>query len=109
MRARLTSAVAVMHAICLGLSIPVWNSVFGDRTDSLPTSFLWAAFVFLFLTSGVTRKSWGIYFGSALEVFVLVLTWRFTELLILNIVFAALWFWAVRIGTKIDSDRNATS
>ncbi len=98
-----------MHAICLGLSIPVWNSVFGANRDALPTAMLWAAFVLFFLTSGITRKSWGIYFGTALEVFVLVLTWRFTELLLLNMIFAALWVWAVRIGTKIDSDRNASS
>jgi hypothetical protein len=105
MRARLTAAVAIMQAISLGLSIPVLNSVLGAKMELFPRSYLWACFAFLILASGVTRKSWGIYFGSAIEIVVLLVSLRFTELLILNVIFAGLWAWAVWIGTKIDRDR----
>ncbi len=105
MRSRLTAAVAIMHAISLGLAIPVLNSVLGAKSDSIPSSYLWTCFVLLILTSGVTRKSWGIYFGSVTELIVLLVTLPFTELLILNVIFAGLWGWAVWIGTKIDRDR----
>ena len=106
MRARLTAAVVIMHAIALGLSIPVLNNVVGSDSTGIPSTYLWVCFGLLILSGGVTRKSWGIYFGSIVEVVALAVSWSFVELLVLNVIFAALWIWAVKIGTKIDKDRN---
>lgn len=109
MRARLTAAVLIMQAISIGLAIPVWTKVLGAKVDVLPPYLLWGSVLLLVLTSGVTRKSWGVNFGHIVQVFVLISSWQLFELFILNIVFAALWYQAVRIGTKIDKDRNTES
>lgn len=102
MRARLTSVVLIMQAISVGLAIPVWLNVLAADKENVSTTGLWISIALLIVASGLTRKSWGIYFGHLVEAFVLFASLQLIELLVLNAIFVGLWIMAVRIGTKIE-------
>lgn len=108
MRARLTSVVLIMQAISVGLAIPVFLNVLSSDKD-VSTTGLWISILLLVVASGLTRKSWGIYFGHGVQAFVLFASLQLTELLVLNAVFVGLWIMAVRIGTKIEKAQSEDS
>lgn len=108
MRARLTAVVLIMQAISVGLAIPVFLNVLGADKE-ISTTGLWISILLLVVASGLTRKNWGIYFGHAVQAFVLFASLQLIELLVLNAVFVGLWIMAVRIGTKIEKAQSEYS
>jgi hypothetical protein len=102
MLARLASAVVVLEAIVVALTIPVIKA-FGNNTADV--SLVIAAVVALLLTPGVIRRPRGVWIGWAVQIFTVFATYQIPEALILSLLFVWLWVLALRWGGRIDRDR----
>ena len=107
----LTSSVLVMEAIVLGLAIPVALVVGG-----LPTWFAWLLgilAVIALLLPGLARRPYYVTAGWVVQAALLACgafslvgsgEWM---LLLLGVVFAALWWTALHLGGKVEAARAA--
>jgi hypothetical protein len=107
----LTSSVLVMEAIVLGLAIPVALVVGGQ-----PTWFAWVLGVLALialLLPGLARRPYYLSAGWAVQAALLacgafsLITSGEWILLLLGVVFAALWWTAVHLGGKVEAARAA--
>lgn len=105
MRARLMSAVAGLQAVVTALAIPVVLLV-GEPQPTV-AGLVAAGAVALVLVAGLTRRRAGLVAGWAVEVFLVVVAFQSLPLLALTLLFAGLWFAAIRVGGRIDREREA--
>ena len=61
----------------------------------------------LVLTAGILRRPGGYLIGSLLQVVVLATGWWLPMMYVVGAVFAALWFTALRVGSRIERERAA--
>ena len=59
------------------------------------------------LATGVVRRPGGLVVGTGLQVVLVALGVLVPVMFLVGAVFAALWFWLVGIGRRIDRDRRA--
>lgn len=104
MAKRLGMAVLLMHLIVIGLAIPVSAAVF--EADPRP---LLAILVIQILAVGALRSAAGKYLGWAAEVLAVLVAYNNIPLLVLNLIFLAIWFYSQKIGSRIDRDRAAAA
>ena len=104
MWARLASAVVVIQAIVTALAIPLLKSL--GQTSSSVTAVV-VATVALLLAPAVFRRPGGRYIGWAVQAFAVYASIGVPSLLLLTGLFVALWWYALRIGDRIDHDRAA--
>jgi hypothetical protein len=97
----LTSSVLVMEAIVLLLAIPV-AVVAEGRPAAVGWVFAALALV-CFVLPGMFRRSFFIPAGWAVQVAVLATGFLASMMFILGVVFAALWWTALRLGRKAEA------
>ena len=103
---RLASAVVVIQAIVTALAIPLLKSL-GQTGESVTAVVI--ATVALLLVPGVFRRPGGRYIGWAVQAFAVYASIGVPSLLLLTALFVALWWYALRIGDRIDADRAAAA
>ncbi len=59
------------------------------------------------LAGGVVRRPGGIALGTGLQVLLIALGFLVPSMFFVGALFAALWFWLVSIGRRVDRDRRA--
>jgi len=108
MQRRLCSAILLLQSIVLGLSTPVL--VQGDdlsTTQSLVVGLGLA--LSCIVVAGMLRMPWAYYAGWAIQVGSLALGAFTPVMIVLGVIFALLWFTAVRLGGTIDRDKAAAA
>jgi hypothetical protein len=58
---------------------------------------------------GTLRRPWGPWFGSILQVVVVGIGFLAPLMFVVGGIFAVLWFFAVRLGTRVDRMRAAAA
>jgi hypothetical protein len=101
MRARLLSVVLVLQSITTLLALPV-ISAFSETDSNKP---IIGAAIALLLAPGVVRRRGGVVATAVAEVLALIASFAVIDLLVLTIIFVALWVTALVIGTRIDRER----
>ena len=102
---RLASAVVVIQAIVTALAIPLLISL-GQTSGSMTAVVV--ATVSLLLVPGVFRRRGGRQIGWAVQAFAIYASIGVPSLLLLTGLFVGLWWYALRIGDRIDTDRAAS-
>ena len=103
---QLASAVVVIQAIVTALAIPLLKSL-GQTSGSVTAVVI--ATVALLLVPAVFRRPGGRYVGWAVQALAVYASVGVPSLLILTALFVALWWYALRIGDRIDADRAASA
>lgn len=105
-RESLLSIVLVLEAISLFFAILV---VFGRQL--LPTPVAWTgglvAIVLVLLVSRVQRHPWGIALGAVVQVGLLALGLLDGVMVVVGLLFAAIWTWALIKGGQLDRTNAA--
>ena len=101
---RLGSAVVVIQAIVTALAIPLLKSL-GQTSGSVTLVVI--ATLALLLVPAVFRRPGGRYIGWVVQAFAVYASIGVPSLIILTGLFVALWWYALRIGDRIDADRAA--
>ena len=103
----LGTSVLVFEAIVVALGIPVALTV-ADTGRPVLVGWLGAALVALCLVAaGTVTRPWGVVLGWVVQVLVLATAVVVPAMLVLGLVFAALWWAAVHFGRKADALRAA--
>jgi hypothetical protein len=100
-RRRLCAAILTFEAVVLGLTTPVLISV--EQVD--PTRALWTGLgltVLCVVTAGLLRRPWAYGLGWLIQVAAIVLGLQITAMIVLGVVFLALWVAAYLLGGRID-------
>ena len=104
MQRRLCSAILFLQAVVLGLTTPVLV-----RSDDLSTPQALVIglglAVLCVLVAGMLRRSWAYVVGHAIQVGSLALGAFTPVMIVLGVVFGALWVTAYRLGGTIDRDK----
>jgi hypothetical protein len=98
------AAVLALEAVTIALSTPVMISVEGvDRTAALWVGLGVAAACFVL--AGMLRRPWAYWAGHVLQVVAVGLGFVVPTMFVLGGIFAALWFLAVWLASKIERER----
>ena len=103
MRNRLAAMVLVFESITCGLAIPVAAMV---SESSMAARLLTGMAVMCLLTAGLLRRSFGIALGWAVQICVVVVIVFVPAFAFVGIPFALLWWLSLRIGGRIDLERE---
>ena len=103
---RLASAVVVLQAIVSALAIPLLLALGDSSTD---IRLVVAATILLLIAPAFFRRTGGRWIGWLVEVFSVIAAVGLPTLLGLNFVFAVMWWYALRLGDRIDRDRTAAA
>ncbi len=98
----LCASVLVFEAIVVGLAIPVALSL----TDADPALVGWGfggLALACLVCAGLLGRRWGITLGWVLQVLILLTGLVVTTMVVLGVLFAALWFAAVHYGGRVDA------
>jgi uncharacterized membrane protein len=107
MRRRLCSAILLLQAVVLGLTTPVL--VQGDALSTAHALIIGLGLsVACILVAGMLRKRWAYGLGWAIQVGALALGAFTAVMIVLGVIFGALWFTAYRLGSTIDRDKGTT-
>jgi uncharacterized membrane protein len=108
MQRRLCSAILLLQAVVLGLSTIVLT-----QSDSLSNAqAVWIGVglcLACLLVSGMLRARWAYALGWAIQVASLALGVYTSVMIVLGVIFGALWFTAYRLGATIDRDKAAAA
>jgi hypothetical protein len=108
MRRRLCSAILLLQAVVLGLS----SIVLVQSDDLTNAQALWIGIglcAACLLVSGLLRMEWAYWLGWAIQVASLALGVYTSVMIVLGVLFGALWFTAYRLGGIIDRDKAAAA
>lgn len=103
---RLASAVVVLQAIVSALAIPLLLAL-GDSSADL--RLVVAATIALLFAPAFFRRKVGRWIGWLVEVLSVIAAIGLPTLLGLNLVFVVMWWYALRLGDRIDRDRQAAA
>ena len=106
MTRRLCAAILVLEAIALALTTPVLISVAGVATSTA----LWIGLglcVVCLLLSGLLRYRWAYAAGWAVQIAAIALGVETGAMIVLGVIFLALWATAYFLGRKIERERAA--
>jgi uncharacterized membrane protein len=106
MQRRLCSAILFLQAVVLGLS----TIVLVQSDDLSTTQALWIGIglaVACILVAGLLRRSWAYLLGHAIQIGSLALGIITPVMIVLGVIFGALWVTAFRLGATIDRDKAA--
>ncbi|MFL6062472.1 MAG: DUF4233 domain-containing protein [Marmoricola sp.] len=105
MQRRLCSAILSLQAIVLGLSTIALVQHLDSSTEALAIGLGLA--VACVLAAGMLRSPAGYWLGHAIQVAAIALGVVTPVMIVLGVVFAALWITAFRLGATIDRDKAA--
>lgn len=98
----LGSSVLAIEAIVvfLGMLVASGNGSVSSQWTAVIIGLALAAV--LVASIGVLRRPWGAWWGSAMQVVVVAIGFWVPMMFIVGGIFAVLWFFAVRLGTRVD-------
>jgi hypothetical protein len=105
MQRRLCSAILSLQAVVLGLSTIALVQHLDSNTEALVIGLGLA--VACLLAAGMLRSAAGYWLGHAIQVASIALGVVTPVMIVLGVVFAALWITAYRLGATIDRDKAA--
>lgn len=103
MRTRLAAMVLVFEAITCGLAIPVAAQV--SDADAAARALAALAIVAV-LAAGVLRRPGGFAIGWLLQAGLLSTCWLVPAFAFVAVPFVTLWWFCLRIGGRIDRERE---
>lgn len=103
MKRRLCAAILFLQAIVLGLTTPVLISV-KDVSVPAALSIGLGLLVACLLTAGLLRFRWAYWIGWAIQACSLALGALIAPMIVLGVVFSALWTTAYFMGAKIERE-----
>jgi hypothetical protein len=107
MQRRLCSAILSLQAVVLGLSTLALVQHLDNDTEALVIGLGLA--VACVLAAGMLRSRVGYGLGHAIQVASIALGAVTPVMIVLGVVFAALWVTAFRLGATIDRDKAAAA
>ncbi|MET3963254.1 hypothetical protein ABIE44_003188 [Marmoricola sp. OAE513] len=106
MQRRLCSAILFLQAVVLGLTTPVL--VHADDLSTTQGLVIGLGLcVACLLVAGMLRARWAYVLGWLIQAGALALGAFTPVMIVLGVIFAALWFAAYRLGATIDRDKAA--
>ena len=108
-----TPTVARLAATCLALEafVVLFAVLAAVGLSDVPDRTVWsrggALAVAFLLLARFTRRRFGLVIGSLLQVVLVATGFVVPAMFFLGPVFAAIWFWFLSLGSRIDSDRAA--
>jgi Protein of unknown function (DUF4233) len=102
----LCASVLIFEAIVVGLAIPVALAL----TDADPALVGWGfggLALCCLVCAGVVGRRWGIAVGWVLQVLILLTGLVVAAMVVLGVMFGALWFAAVHYGGRVDALKAA--
>ena len=100
----LAATILALEAVVLGLTTPVLIGV-AEVPVGLALAIGLGLAVACIVAAGMLRRTWAYGLGWAIQVVALGLGLVVGEMIVLGIVFTALWAGAVFLGGKIDRER----
>ncbi len=100
------ASVLFFESIVVALAIPVALGL----TDANPAAIGWGfggLAVACLLCAGLLGRPWGIALGWVLQALILLTGLIVTTMVVLGVVFAALWWAAVHYGRRVDAIKAA--
>jgi hypothetical protein len=95
-------SVLIMEAITMGFALLLVRL----ENNSSDLAIGGAIAIALILTSGLLKKRWGWWLGSALQLATLLYGFVITSMFIMGAIFTALWFAAIFLGRKGERIRS---
>lgn len=81
----------------VALLVPRAIAFSGDGLSLTKTVLLIGLAVLLISAAGMTRRSWGVAFGSALQLALILSGILTLAMLVLGVIFAATWLWLLKV------------
>ncbi|RLV49700.1 DUF4233 domain-containing protein [Nocardioides mangrovicus] len=106
MTRRLCSAILLLEAIVLALTTPVLIGVAGVSSGTALAIGLGLAVACL-VVAGLLRMRWAYVLGWAIQVAAIALGIEIGVMVLLGVIFLALWATAYWLGRKIERERAA--
>jgi hypothetical protein len=106
MQRRLCATILLLETIVLGLTTPVLVSVNHVGTATALATGLGLAGACL-VVAGLLRFRWAYLLGWAIQAAALALGVQIGAMVVLGMIFLALWATAYLMGAKIDRERSA--
>ena len=105
----LGSSVLGIEAIVvfLALLVAAGNGAVANQWTAVIIGIAIAAL--LIASIGVLRRPWGAWWGSVMQVVVVAIGFWVPLMFIVGGIFAVLWYFAVRLGTRVDRLRAAAA
>jgi uncharacterized membrane protein len=107
MQRRLCSAILSLQAVVLGLSTIALVQHLDNNTEALAIGLGLA--LACILVAGMLRRRWAYYLGHAIQVASIALGAVTPVMIVLGVIFGALWVTAYRLGATIDRDKAAAA
>jgi uncharacterized membrane protein len=105
MRRRLCSAILLLQAVVLGLTTPVLVQD-NDLSTGHALAIGLGLCVACILVAGMLRMRWAYVIGWAIQVAAILLGLFTPVMIVLGVIFGALWLTAYRLGSMIDRDKG---
>ena len=105
-RRGMAAAILVLQGITLGLVAPVMIAI-GDVPAKVAVPLAVGLCVVCILLSGMLRRRWAYAAGWLVQVATLVLAIWVHMLVVLGVIFLALWWGAMALATKIEREKAA--
>lgn len=103
MRRRLAAMVLAFEAVTCGLAIPVAGAVAGSDTAVRVLTLLAITSV---LVAGVLRRPFGFAVGWLLQLGMIAVIVVVPAFAFVAVPFVALWWYCLRVGARIDRERE---
>lgn len=97
----LLRAVLLFEAIVVALAVPVAVNVSGDGRPAVAIALTAAALALV--AAGTLRRPWGVWCGWLAQLAILAIALVIPAMIILGLVFIALWTWSVVLGRRIEA------
>ena len=107
---RPTRTVARLAATCLALEafLVLFAVLAAVGLSDIPDATLWsrggALAVVCLLVAGRVRRRYGLVLGTLLQVVLIATGFVVTPMFFMGALFAAMWFWFLYLGARIDAD-----
>lgn len=102
----LGAATLAMEAIVVILAIPVLVNLGAIDAPGLMIGLGLTVAALLLVTAGMLGRPWGATAGWVMQGLVLALGLLSVWLFVMGVVFAVLWFFALRYGRQVDEQRG---
>ncbi len=103
----LCSSVLGIESIVVFLCFLVASTNGSFESQALAVWLGVGAMIVLIASIGVVTRPWGAWWGSILQVIVVALGFLVPMMFIVGGIFAVLWYFAVRNGSRVDALRKA--
>jgi hypothetical protein len=105
-RRAMCATILALQSIVLGLATPVLITV-EDISQTMALCLGLGLAAAALVIAGLLRFEWGYYLGFALQVTTLTVGVVTPAMIVLGLIFGALWTTAYFLGRKIEADRAA--